>query len=454
MSPEERRHYNNGIWLCKNCAREIDRDEQRFTVALLNKWKCAAEKASAAELGQRLPSEADIREQVHQIVTSSGTRYVKSALSNAIAVATRQLEEMDPRFRVTAEYREGREHFFLDPVSSVSLNMIAPPERAAELTEKFRALELHGETAHFSSDSLQWHGSPLMSHIFSEKGEITVAPARQWEATIRLTMTAEGSACCALEARGHLVSGTQTVRAHGYGPQNIFSVVVQCPLRASSKRVLTTNIGYKLESWEGKPLLRLPYFERLYQFTTAAANGARLTVELDVDGNLASSSATSVSADPYWQELAHYLRFLDYLRTIANYTGAQPVYSTDIEFTSSDYSFVEDLALALRQNGVHETAVEEQDYKWTLNLGSELADISTSEVPRIVRYAPVSPAEVHVGSLSLELPMFHKEYFNALLLNGETLKSAKAGDEVTLTWRIKNGCVRTTILKESEGLAS
>lgn len=43
MSSEERSSYDNGIWLCSNCAAMIDRDENNYTVEKLHKWKQEAE---------------------------------------------------------------------------------------------------------------------------------------------------------------------------------------------------------------------------------------------------------------------------------------------------------------------------------------------------------------------------------------------------------------------------
>jgi hypothetical protein len=39
MTDEQRSHISNGIWLCKECARKIDLDENRYTVDLLHSWK-------------------------------------------------------------------------------------------------------------------------------------------------------------------------------------------------------------------------------------------------------------------------------------------------------------------------------------------------------------------------------------------------------------------------------
>ncbi len=43
MSPDERKNIKNGIWLCQNCAKLIDSDEEKFTVELLHIWKQQAE---------------------------------------------------------------------------------------------------------------------------------------------------------------------------------------------------------------------------------------------------------------------------------------------------------------------------------------------------------------------------------------------------------------------------
>lgn len=43
MSTAERTSLKNGIWLCQNCATIIDRDENKYTVPVLQEWKAKAE---------------------------------------------------------------------------------------------------------------------------------------------------------------------------------------------------------------------------------------------------------------------------------------------------------------------------------------------------------------------------------------------------------------------------
>jgi hypothetical protein len=64
MSSSERSSGNNGIWLCQNCSKLIDSDEDRYTVALLHQWKVDAIQrtrdaiASGRPLGAVKPSDS------------------------------------------------------------------------------------------------------------------------------------------------------------------------------------------------------------------------------------------------------------------------------------------------------------------------------------------------------------------------------------------------------------
>lgn len=52
QSPEERRSFENGIWLCQTDGKLIDDDEVRFPNTLLEQWKRLAEERAARELGR------------------------------------------------------------------------------------------------------------------------------------------------------------------------------------------------------------------------------------------------------------------------------------------------------------------------------------------------------------------------------------------------------------------
>jgi hypothetical protein len=52
LSSEERRHPDNGIWLCQTCAKLIDNDAAEFTERLLRAWKEIAEHRARTSVGK------------------------------------------------------------------------------------------------------------------------------------------------------------------------------------------------------------------------------------------------------------------------------------------------------------------------------------------------------------------------------------------------------------------
>lgn len=54
LESQERKSIDNGIWLCQNCAKLIDNDQQRYSVDILREWKKISEQAALLDI-ERLP---------------------------------------------------------------------------------------------------------------------------------------------------------------------------------------------------------------------------------------------------------------------------------------------------------------------------------------------------------------------------------------------------------------
>lgn len=55
LTPDQRQHPDNGIWLCAVCHTLIDNDPARYTADLLRQWKAQAEQSARIELERREP---------------------------------------------------------------------------------------------------------------------------------------------------------------------------------------------------------------------------------------------------------------------------------------------------------------------------------------------------------------------------------------------------------------
>lgn len=84
LSSEDRRSYDNAIWLCQTDAKLIDDDEHRFTKELLAAWRSRAEDLAAQELGKPLPESLQRRLVPHSVTLGSDLATDVARLHNAI----------------------------------------------------------------------------------------------------------------------------------------------------------------------------------------------------------------------------------------------------------------------------------------------------------------------------------------------------------------------------------
>jgi hypothetical protein len=56
LTPEERKHANNAIWLCQTCGKLVDNDKLRFTEEELRQWKQNAESEALLRIGKTASS--------------------------------------------------------------------------------------------------------------------------------------------------------------------------------------------------------------------------------------------------------------------------------------------------------------------------------------------------------------------------------------------------------------
>lgn len=58
MTTEERKSFDNGIWLCQSCSKLIDTDTARYTKEVLHRWKKIAEELAILEVEMVLPTQS------------------------------------------------------------------------------------------------------------------------------------------------------------------------------------------------------------------------------------------------------------------------------------------------------------------------------------------------------------------------------------------------------------
>ena len=81
MTTEERKHENNGIWLCQSCARLIDIEPDNYPKELLLEWKSEAAKFARSKLGTSLFDRENAKKTTDQIYRENDIEFVQNYLN-------------------------------------------------------------------------------------------------------------------------------------------------------------------------------------------------------------------------------------------------------------------------------------------------------------------------------------------------------------------------------------
>ena len=87
MTAQERKSYENGIWLCQSCSKLIDSDEVRYTVEKLKRWKEISERMAVFELEEKASEDTVIASNTGVLRTRDGSILKKSNGKNAVTNA-------------------------------------------------------------------------------------------------------------------------------------------------------------------------------------------------------------------------------------------------------------------------------------------------------------------------------------------------------------------------------
>lgn len=171
MSKEQRKSYENGIWLCQTHARIIDADPSRFPVEILASWKSEAEKWSMSSVGQKLITQLEHDKAVRVAVGRSiadllgGGDAINAPIQDIVLGYEEGLNELDSRFLVKVARRSNGilEHqIFSKPGEQGRFNITFKNKSINDSVEKsiIRMIE-HGEKVRFERDEFEFSGSKL-----------------------------------------------------------------------------------------------------------------------------------------------------------------------------------------------------------------------------------------------------------------------------------------------------
>lgn len=344
ITSEERKSVENGIWLCSNCSIIIDRDEQRYPPELLQKWKADAEAQARAELGKQLPSENEAIDTVTSALTGMPKSFIASAISNVHKATEISLSQLDPRFHIKTQYKEGESFIGIYAKEDVPLDFKVDAEYANEYVDQHRQLIEHGRDVKISTNGLTIEGSNLFKEIMKDNGFLSIlAPKKKATQKLWLVQGDTNLMESFDDIQGEIAFGTKSLTFNGSACNGIFSLSYKKEIEGDKQVNITMSLS--TNSWEGSDIQHLPYFNKVFSLFDKMAEGWTLYTSLEIEGiNILDSAGINVSTLDYVLDTNNFLHYVSRCKTIAKRFNFQVSYTSEVSFTAEEHRNIADIA--------------------------------------------------------------------------------------------------------------
>jgi hypothetical protein len=351
MTSEQRRHYDNGIWLCRNCGTLVDADQARYPAQLLRQWKMQAEVRSVARLGQRQPSEADAQEVLSMALRGTGSMFVPGAISNAHSAIRAVLEAADPRLSISTAFDGKQTRIGLHPKTSIQLKALVPAERSAEWQREMTKAHDWGAAVRISMEGVRFTGTPVFDLLQGPSAPgsnavLSVSPLGKPAASqIRFVTHPDFMVD---PFTGYCVAAAKALRFEGTAMGGLLKLVIVLPYRpAEGAGELEWLLS--IESWDKLDITRLPYFSSAKRIEQLFSQDQELDVSVSVEGEPWPMGRIKLPATQPHDSLNRYLGYIDTVRQIGLHIGQPICLDLSVAIDMSDVVFAEAVLRMLKE---------------------------------------------------------------------------------------------------------
>lgn len=438
MSSPERRHFDNGIWLCNLCAKKIDNDEDKYPVKLLVEWKKTTEQYIQDNAGKSFPSESEAIQTLTQGLTGYPRKYLPDAIARIHKVSDESLSDLDPRFWARTSFGNGQSRIQLGANENIHFSIKVQGESIAEFASKMTRLQEHGTPLIMRTDDIRLEGSELFDLLLNDQsGELKISSDEIGAIQkIWLTDPVSGTRESFDDIHGRITAGTSSFTFHGRGCGGILELEYRKSFYNEAEEV-TITIGLDTQSWERTLLEDLSYLEKLVGFFGALSKGGELTTQLEVGGvKIFASSPTRLDDWGWAIDTDYKLKYLYHCGILSRRFGQGIRYRPDIEFTAADYNYILKISRMIREEG---KSLSETN--WTLSSDSTIGDdrsifleLENDNTGRALKIME-PPTVITMLEQSCEIPELTIYISSAVPTIERDVSSMSVGERFSINWQ-------------------
>lgn len=288
MSQDERKNIENAIWLCSNCSIDIDRDAAIYELSILKSWKKVAEETARKELGNKIPSQQDTINTVAAALTGLPNTFLPEAIGNVCKASEKVLENLDPRFMVTASYQNNQSSFSIFAKEKVNCKINIDDDFRTEFHEKYKQLINHGDSLEIDSRAVKLTGSKLLEAISAEtvKGKFSISSMFKKSAIQKIWLINQTNYEVFIlnDIVGELTLGKESFNFKGTAFNGLFEIIYRKEFVTQNEGKLVFKINIDFQKWFGTPIDILPHFEKMYDFFSHLIDGWSMSTKLEAEG--------------------------------------------------------------------------------------------------------------------------------------------------------------------------
>lgn len=409
LTPEQRKGFENGIWLCAIHADLVDKDVSGHSVGLLSAWKQNAEQAAKSELGKKLPSNDDAVKLLTTALSGNSHHLASSAINNVHQAVSQSLQSFDPRLQVSSSYRDGVTVFDVVAKEPVPLQLTFDIAKHPEVKEGLHDLFAKGKDFEVAASAVRLEGSPLFDTIARECAngkfgmQVPHKPAKM-KSFVQSKESGERTYFDDIDAE--VSGGSSFVEIRGLGWGGHVSITINVPTSDSTEEA-NVEIDINLEAWEGIEIGKLPYFYSLSDFFERLAAGDALFITLTAQGKqILESKAIVIGEVDVVRHSAGVFTYIKNVLTIANLTKTKIAFRGNHAISMADFQACSDAANVATGNFRILKEELRRNPQLTVTVGSGMEEaLEQADVDLVVQIRDQETLPILAFGQSISLPL-------------------------------------------------
>ena len=289
----QRRHFDNGIWMCYSCSKLIDNEETSYTVSHLKEMKANHQAYVSSLVGviPMAPFEAEnkIRTGIIEATISLITKAGSPASFDVSAVVEgyeQSINSIDPNFKVIVTATSGAVVHELIPITDPSpeIKLIFNDEAEKTANSAWQKMTESGESIHLSTNDFKFVGSNFFEYLneIAAGGVLTLIPSkRRLDTTIYFVSSEAEFEFSSTES--FMGAGSKKFDIEGVALDGFFKY----KYLINEFSQVNASYHFEIAAWLGQPIKNLRNFHRIkraYDFLVKYPD-SKVSIQVILDGS-------------------------------------------------------------------------------------------------------------------------------------------------------------------------